>query len=111
MAAERNTRRMTSRGIVRCWHDGDGWGVLDSESTPGGCWAHFSSVLTAGYRALRPGSAVEFGFEVADEDGYSFRATEVWPADVPPVRTREAGSMPSAAYRSTLTTSFDDMPD
>jgi CspA family cold shock protein len=101
---------MTSRGTVHSWHDGDGWGVLDSESTPGGCWAHFSSVLTAGYRALQPGSVVEFEFEVADQDGYAFRAREVWPAGVAPVRTREAGTMPSAAYRATLTISLDGEP-
>jgi cold shock CspA family protein len=40
------------------WHEDQGWGVIDSESPRGGCWAHFSSVLVTGYRALQPGQAI-----------------------------------------------------
>jgi cold shock protein len=50
---------MESQGVVREWHDEDGWGVLDSEATPGGCWAHFSAVLVDGYRSLRAQGAAE----------------------------------------------------
>ncbi|ALO65413.1 hypothetical protein NHF46_23215 [Arthrobacter alpinus] len=46
---------MTTTGAVRIWHDEEGWGVLDSESTPG-------------------------GWEAAAQDGYSFRAIRAWPA-------------------------------
>ncbi|GAB2736234.1 hypothetical protein [Nocardioides pakistanensis] len=56
-----------------------------------GCWA---------------GEGVTFSFEVADQDGFSFRAVEVWPADQEPVRDREEGG-PSSAYHSTLTLTFD----
>lgn len=43
---------MRTQGTVRFWLDEEGWGVLDSPDTPGGCWTHFSHVLTAGYRSL-----------------------------------------------------------
>jgi len=98
---------MTSRGEVRVWHAEEGWGVLDSAATPGGCWTHYSSVLVSGYRALETAAAVEFTFETAEQDGYAFRAVEVWPAGQAPVRTRDVASGPSPAYHSTLTLTFD----
>ncbi len=99
---------MTSQGKVRVWHDREGWGVIDSETTPGGCWAHYSAVLVAGYMTLETGAAVTFNVEVADQDGYSFRAVEVWPTNQNPVRDHHAISGPSAAYHSTLTIRLDD---
>jgi cold shock protein len=98
---------MTSRGEVRVWHAEEGWGVLDSAATPGGCWAHFSAVLVPGYRALDTGGAVEFTFEAAEQDGYAFRAVEVWPADQVPVRSGDVASGASPAYHSTSTLTFD----
>jgi CspA family cold shock protein len=97
---------MSSTGRVRMWHDGDGWGVIDCAETPGGCWAHYSAVLIAGYRSLTPGADVTLVFEVAQQDGYSFRAVEVWPAGHSPVRTDEV-SAPSEAFGSTLRITFD----
>ena len=99
---------MTSLGQVRVWHDADGWGVIDSDATPGGCWAHFSPVLVAGYKSLRTGQDVTFTFEAAERDGYAFRAVAVWPTDQTPVRTGQEASGPSAAYSSTLALTFDD---
>jgi cold shock protein len=98
---------MTSQGVVREWHDEDGWGVLDSESTPGGCWAHFSAVLVPGYRRLRAGQAVSFTYEVAEQDGYSFQAVEAWPSADVPVREVGAAEPGSAALRSTLRITYD----
>lgn len=72
------------RGTAREWHDEEGWGVLDSPATPGGCWAHASDVRMAGYRALDPGAEVFFEFEEAVQDGFAFRATAVWPPGVEP---------------------------
>jgi len=72
------------RGTVREWHDELGWGVLDSPATPGGCWAHFSYVRMAGYRAVPPGAEVFFEFEEFGQDGFPFRATAVWPPGVEP---------------------------
>ena len=46
------------------WHDDQGWGVLDSPDTPGGCWAHFSHLPDAGgLRAAAVGARVSFTFE------------------------------------------------
>lgn len=72
-------------GRVRVWHDVLGWGVLDSEFTPGGCWAHGAHVLVDGYRSLSAGEAVTFAFEEVDQDGFVFRALEVWPVGQAPV--------------------------
>lgn len=64
----------TTVGVVRRWVDEEGWGVLDSDATPGGAWVHFSIVAGNGFRRLIPGQAVEFTYERAEQDGYSFRA-------------------------------------
>ena len=98
---------MTSEGEVRVWHAGEGWGVLDSAATPGGCWTHYSAVLVPGYRALDAGAAVEFTFEAAGQGGYAFRAVEVWPAGQVPVRSGDEVPGASPAYRSTLTLTLD----
>jgi CspA family cold shock protein len=93
-------------GRVRVWHADEGWGVIDSAATPGGCWAHFSTVLVPGHRALRVDQRVTLEFEPARQDGYAFRALEVWPADQEPYRATTSG--PSDAYRSTLTIATGD---
>lgn len=51
---------------------------------------------------------MKFTFEAAEQDGYSFRAVEVWPADQEPVRNHDEVSGASSAYHSTLTLTFDD---
>lgn len=99
---------MAVGGVVRVWHDDKGWGVIDSEDTPGGCWAHFSSVLVPGYRMLRAGQPVTLEYEPAEQDGYSFRAIELWPAGQEPHRTGGETPDASSAYTSTLTITFDD---
>lgn len=73
---------MTTRGIVHLWNDEEGWGVIHSPATPGGCWAHFSCVSVPGYRTLTPGSAVDFDWELFDQDGYAYRAVDVRPASM-----------------------------
>lgn len=67
-------------GIVR-WFDGEeGWGVIDSPEVPGGCFVHFSNIVGAGYRKLDDGQNVVFTFEAPGfkQDGYDFRAQQVW---------------------------------
>ena len=46
---------MSSRGVVRDWHQGEGWGVIDSSETPGGGWVHHSLAATSqdGFRTAR----------------------------------------------------------
>jgi len=41
---------MSAHGTVRSLDDEEGWGVIDSVQTPGGCWAHFSAVAVEGRR-------------------------------------------------------------
>lgn len=67
---------MTS-AIVREWHEELGWGVLESDETPGGCWAHFSVVEMDGYRTLEVGTRVDLTWESPGQDGYEFRAVRV----------------------------------
>ena len=70
---------MASTGIVQIWHRDEGWGVLESEDTPGGCWAHFSAIAGDGFRALLEDETVDFEWERprGGQDGYVFRATTV----------------------------------
>jgi len=96
---------MSAAGVVREWHSDDGWGVIDSAVTPGGCWVSFGSVLMPGYRSLVPGAAVAFEFEDGPQDGFAYRATAVWTGGARP--EPEPGG-PSAAYHSTLRLEFDD---
>jgi CspA family cold shock protein len=92
---------MGSEGTVREYDAEAGWGVLDSPDTPGGCWVHVSAIRGDGFRALAPGERVTFTWEEADQDGYSYRATQVGEAPEPP------GVQESQAYSSTLTLTFD----
>ena len=96
--------------MVREWHDEEGWGVIDAEATPGGCWAHFSSLDMDGYRCLTAGQTVEFTADAPGQDGFDFRASEVRVQGVPPAHPRPP-SPPSHAYSSSLTVTFDDAPE
>jgi cold shock protein len=71
--------RPTVPATVREWRQEEGWGVLDSAETPGGCWAHFSDLDMAGYRELQPGQNVRLHWEKVNQDGYQFRAVKVFP--------------------------------
>jgi cold shock protein len=101
---------MTATGVVREWRDDEGWGVIDSDVTPGGCWVHFSSLRVAGFKAVPVGGAVEFTFEPADQDGFAFRAVDAWPAGEAPVDDAIRGDGPSGAVQVTATLTFD-LPD
>lgn len=92
-------------GVVREWHDEEGWGVIDYPATPSGCWTHFSAIVSAGYRQLSPGSSVAFTSERAQQDGYSYRAAQVFPRghDVEP----QAATETPGAYQSRLTITVD----
>lgn len=75
---------MATVGMVREWSADEGFGVIDSAETPGGCWAHFSAIVMDGYRSLETGQRVSFTFEPASQDGYSYRAITVWPENPQP---------------------------
>ncbi|WP_101951300.1 hypothetical protein [Mycobacterium sp. 3519A] len=89
---------MSAAGTVRVWHREEGWGVIDSPETPGGCWAHFTHLwnddevergpgevieISGGFRELFEGETVDFEWESPGQDGYSFRATTVRPRGRP----------------------------
>ena len=102
---------MSTPGEVRVWHD-EGWGVIDSPSTPGGCWAHYSNIAVPDhFRELHTGQLVELEWESAQQDGFDFRAVRVWPRgeelyDRPPAPVTEG----SGAYRSWVTIFYDNPP-
>lgn len=100
---------MTTQGIVRTWLDEQGWGVIDSPETPGGCWTHFSAVAIAGFKRLEAGQEVLLEWAPASQDGFAYRAVRTWPADRQPVDP-VVDSGGSRAYRSTLTITFNRDP-
>ena len=75
---------MASRGVVRKWSDDEGWGVLDLDETPGGCWAHYSGLEIVGLKLLHVGQSVDVEWEKADQDGFAFRAHRVRLTGAPP---------------------------
>jgi CspA family cold shock protein len=98
---------VNARGRVRLWNAEEGWGVIGSEATPGGCWTHFSHLLMPGFKVLSPGDDVELVFEHAGQDGYDYRAVDVWPASTERVDNRTVTAEPTEAYRSAPTITFD----
>jgi CspA family cold shock protein len=99
---------MTTLGTVRDWRAEEGWGVIDSPETPGGCWTHFSHVLVAGYVALQAGQIVNLDWESARQDGYKYRTTRTWPVDTEPVVATVKHSGPTGPDSSRLTVVFDE---
>ena len=59
---------------VRFWLEDEGWGVLDSAETPGGCFAAFGFIEMEGYRSLTAGQTVQLDWEIPDGGDY-----EGWP--------------------------------
>jgi cold shock protein len=98
---------MTVVGVVREWHQDEGWGVIDSDETPGGCWAHFSSAAVPGYATFTAGQAIWLEWESPGQDGYPFRAARFWPYEADATGT-VVGREPGDAYRSELSLSFDE---
>lgn len=101
---------MTTQGVVREWHDDQGWGVVESDATPGGCWVHASAVAARDtFGRLVPGTEVELEYEAAPQTPYAYRALEAWPAGEEPYRENVIEMRgPSEAYRSELRLAFDD---
>ncbi|MDJ0396553.1 cold shock domain-containing protein [Rhodococcus sp. G-MC3] len=83
------TARVTGehvRGSVEVWNAEQGWGVVGSDRTPGGCWVHYSDVIGSGFRSLTIGQQVDLEFEDlgakypgGNQDGYRYRAISVTP--------------------------------
>jgi cold shock protein len=96
--------------MVRTYHPDEGWGILDGADVPGGCWVHFSAIMMDGFRKLTAGQRVSFLAEVAAQDGLAYRAVKVWTGDTEPADHPRQGTE-SAAFRSTLTLTFDEPPE
>lgn len=103
----------TTQGRVSWWDVSAGWGVIDSVSTPGGCFVHFSALPGSGFRELRAGAVVEFTFEITlgQQDGYGYRAVSVDPSterfsDDESTSPRQTDD--EEAYSSTLELTLDD---
>ncbi len=95
-------------GIVREWHSAEGWGVIDSPNTPGGCWAHQSHLDMEGFRDLHAGQQVELTFDDRrGQDGCPFRAIRVVVPGVP-VSPTFGTSVASDAYGSRVVIRFGD---
>lgn len=95
---------MSDSGAIRVWTD-EGWGVIDSPTTLGGCWAHFSMLAADSFWEPSAGEPVEFEFETADQDGFMFRATRVWPSGSKPIEHQP--NTPGPGYTSELNIEFD----
>jgi CspA family cold shock protein len=101
---------MTSTGTVSAWFDDQGWGVIASSDTPGGCWAHFSVLDLRGHHSLDPGEIVDFEWEEAEQDGCAYRAVEVRPGRPRTGAKATKTDTATNAYRSCLTITPDDGP-
>ena len=80
-----------STGRLQFWNKDEGWGVIDSPDTPGGCWVHLSSLLIE-HRGLglQPGHELKFVWERLSgngvQDGYDYVAREAWNIGQQPYR-------------------------
>src|SRR6476620_3308656 len=96
-------------GTVSLWDDENGWGVIDSQETTGGCWFHYSMVARPA-RVIEPGVTVSFSYEASPQDGYAFRAIEVHLDGMDGAACDPQVSLRSS-FHSTLYVDFDRSPD
>jgi CspA family cold shock protein len=93
---------MTGTGVVAVWSGEEGWGVVESADTPGGCWVHVGMLwaitlpptrehetvnITGSSVDLVEGETVDFEWEQVPQDGYDYRAISVRPRRDGPTRT------------------------
>jgi CspA family cold shock protein len=98
---------MADGGVVREFDVDEGWGVIDGATVPGGCWVHFSAIAADGFRQLTAGQPVSFRAEAAEQDGFHFRAVQVWTENVEPIIPPRPSPLSDGAYQSVLTLRFD----
>ena len=66
-------------GVVRIWHNEEGWGTVALDHVDLTAWVHFSAIVAGPteYRSLTPGQRVRCHYEIPGQDGYPARAVEV----------------------------------
>lgn len=69
----------TCLGRVKFFKPEKGWGRIVSDDVPGDVWVHFSAIDMSGYKSLEEGQVVDFRYEEAPQDSWSYRATWVRP--------------------------------
>lgn len=90
---------------VREWHEEEGWGVLDSTETPGGCFAHFSDIEMAGFRTLDPGRQVQLEWEApVSSRTATTSAPAEWFPDTSAIGGRNTNHQPIATSSSRAAT-------
>lgn len=94
-------------GRLTEWHAEDGWGVMKSSTTPGGCWVHYSSLTDLPSAEMRVGDDYAFTYEPVEQDAYHYRATAVGPQGGDVGRVRRPVHRSGETYRSTLRLTFD----
>lgn len=87
------------RATVESYDSEQGFGVLVSPYTPGGCFVSFSAIQDNTHLVV--GTEVFFEFVAAEQDGYRYRATTVW-TDEPQAHGIAVTRRPTSAYRSTF---------
>ncbi len=93
-----------SIGTVQRWVDDEGWGVVASLETPGGCWFIWSQIDAPAPHHLDQGQLVEFTFESSRQDGFNWRAVSVRPSDAEAGRQLQPGT--PRAFKSTFSLEF-----
>jgi CspA family cold shock protein len=95
-------------GVVEHYHEDLGWGVIEADGHPGGCWVHFSAIVGPPPHSLRAGEPVGLISESADQDGFAYRAVKVWRAGAPePDDHRLTAAADATAYSSFVTIQWD----
>ncbi len=95
------------------WNHDEGWGVIDSPDTPGGCWIHITtpSVERRAF-GLEVGRHVTFMWRKMElersQDGFSYVATDAWYVGEKPFRRRTSSYGSQGGLRTSLTITFDD---
>ena len=74
---------MTEQGVISEWDHG-GSGLIESASTPGGCYLSLSALRSPIQWSPTEGDRVGFEYETAEAHGYLFRATKAWPLELGP---------------------------
>lgn len=97
---------MHTGGVVRQWRADEGWGVIESDETPGGCWTHWTTVRVAGPPALTEGLRVNFTFRERATHGFDYETCEVWRHGEEPVDDSIQLGPDSPAMQSTLSLTF-----